>query len=253
MGRIRTIKPEFPQSESMGRVSRDARLAFVLLWTVADDEGRLRGSPALLAGLLFPYDEDARKKLSGWLDELEREGCISRYRVGADSYIAVSNWAEHQKIDHAKPSKLPAPPDGECREASRGVETDREASRNVALDLDQGPRTKEGTKDQDRDAREAREGPASWEASFAEFWAVYPAKAGRRAAHRAYGQALKRADHAAILAGAQRYAHDPTRKPEFTKHPATWLNADCWLDKPAKSGVEAIIERMRSDPLEEYR
>ena len=42
MGRIRTIKPEFPQSESMGRVSRDARLTFILLWTMADDAGRLR-------------------------------------------------------------------------------------------------------------------------------------------------------------------------------------------------------------------
>lgn len=44
MGRIRTIKPEFPHSESMGRVSRDARLTFILLWTLSDDLGRLRGS-----------------------------------------------------------------------------------------------------------------------------------------------------------------------------------------------------------------
>jgi hypothetical protein len=50
VGRIRTIKPEFPQSESMDRVSREARLLFVLLWTVADDAGRLRTAPRLLAG-----------------------------------------------------------------------------------------------------------------------------------------------------------------------------------------------------------
>ena len=60
MARIRTIKPEFPQSESMGRVSRDARLCFVMLWTIADDSGRLRGNSRMLASLLFPYDDDAK-------------------------------------------------------------------------------------------------------------------------------------------------------------------------------------------------
>jgi hypothetical protein len=57
MGRIRTIKPEFPQSESLARVSRDARLCFVALWTICDDAGRARGNGRMLASLLFPYDE----------------------------------------------------------------------------------------------------------------------------------------------------------------------------------------------------
>jgi hypothetical protein len=37
VGRIRSIKPEFPQSESVGRLSRDARLLFVQLWTICDE------------------------------------------------------------------------------------------------------------------------------------------------------------------------------------------------------------------------
>ena len=138
MGRIRTIKPEFPQSESMGRVSRDARLTFVMLWTVADDDGRLRGNSSLLAGLLFPYDDDARKKIDEWLGELEREGCIVRYQVGKDSYVAITNWSEHQKIDHKRCSVLPDPP-------AEALAKPREASREFAnpragldLDLDQG-------------------------------------------------------------------------------------------------------------------
>lgn len=149
MARIRTIKPEFPQSESMGRVSRDARLTFIELWTLADDDGRLRGNSALLAGLLFPYDDDARKKIDGWLSELEREQCIVRYRIGADSYIAILNWSEHQKIDHPKPSKIPPPPSDTLAEPVANVREDSrepdEASRTFALDQgrDQGPRTKD--------------------------------------------------------------------------------------------------------------
>lgn len=108
MARIRTIKPEFPHSESMGAVSRDARLCFILLWTLADDSGRLRGDSRLLASLLFPYDEDSRTLISGWLQELESQGCIVCYKVGEHSYVQIMNWANHQKIDKPSGSKLPS-------------------------------------------------------------------------------------------------------------------------------------------------
>jgi hypothetical protein len=73
MARIRTIKPEFPQSESIGRMSRDARLLFVKMWTLADDSGRLRASSQMLASLLYPYDDDAASLIDLWLAEIERE------------------------------------------------------------------------------------------------------------------------------------------------------------------------------------
>lgn len=107
MARIRSIKPEFPHSESMGRVSRDARLTFIMLWTIADDSGRLRGNSRMLASLLYPYDDDARELIDGWIDELEREGCLDRYQHDGQSYIQIRNWLSHQKIDKPTPSKLP--------------------------------------------------------------------------------------------------------------------------------------------------
>lgn len=120
MARIRSIKPEFPQSESMGRVSRDARLLFVMLWPICDDHGRTRAASRLLASLLFPYDTDAPGLIDGWLAELEREGCIRRYEVNGSQYLEVCNWLIHQKID--KPSK-PVYPD-----ASGSLASPREGS-----------------------------------------------------------------------------------------------------------------------------
>jgi hypothetical protein len=108
MARIRTIKPEFPQSESMGNVTRDARLLFIMIWTVADDSGRLRGNSRMLASLLFPYDDDAKRLIDGWMAQLEREKCITRYQVDGASYVQVENWTSHQKIDKPSASKLPA-------------------------------------------------------------------------------------------------------------------------------------------------
>lgn len=156
MARIRTIKPEFPQSESMGRISRDARLCFVLMWTIADDSGRLRGNSRMLASLLYPYDDDAPSLIEGWLKELEEEKCIVRY-VASDraSYVQISNWKEHQKIDKPSVSKLPAPDSETPREDSRIVENIREASIPSRARADQGSRTK----DQGEDQGEGEENP----------------------------------------------------------------------------------------------
>jgi hypothetical protein len=107
MARIRTIKPEFPHSESMGRVSRESRLCFILLWTIADDAGRLRGNSRMLASLLYPYDVDAGDHMDGWLTELAKEQCITRYEVAGANYIQINQWADHQKIDKPSASKLP--------------------------------------------------------------------------------------------------------------------------------------------------
>ncbi len=141
MARIRSIKPEFPQSESMGNVSRDARLTFIQLWTIADDEGRLRGNSRMLASLLFPYDDDAPGLIDGWLKELEDEGCIQRYKSGTQSYVHLCNWLIHQKID--KPSKSKIPPFDE-------------SSRILAKPLEVS--SEEGIKDQGKDQGEEGKG-----------------------------------------------------------------------------------------------
>lgn len=132
MGRIRTIKPEFPQSETVGKLSRDARLLFIQLWTFVDDEGRARAASRMLASLLYPYDDDAPELIDAWLGELEQNDCLRRYEVEGTKYLEIINWSKHQKVDH--PSKSRIPPFS--RELAK-------PSRSLAPDL--GPRT--STKD----------------------------------------------------------------------------------------------------------
>jgi hypothetical protein len=123
VARIRTIKPEFPQSETVGRVSRDARLLFIQLWTVADDSGRTRGNSRVLASLLYPYDDDARGLMDAWLNELEAVGAIRRYVVDGETFLDIPNWLKHQKIDRPSASKYPG-----FDEASRVFASPRELS-----------------------------------------------------------------------------------------------------------------------------
>jgi DNA-binding transcriptional ArsR family regulator len=68
---------------------------------------------------------------------------------------------------------------------------------------------------------------------FAAFWAAYPRRTAKRAAASAYRRALNRCGDAELLVkAAAAYRDDPGRAPEFTRHPATWLNGDCWEDDP---------------------
>lgn len=107
--RIRTIKPEAWADEKIGRLSRDARLLWVGLITMADDDGRFRALPSAILGHCFPYDHDAPRKLQGWLDELVREALVLLYEVGGVLYGWFPKWGDHQKINRKNDSLLPDP------------------------------------------------------------------------------------------------------------------------------------------------
>ena len=68
--------------------------------------------------------------------------------------------------------------------------------------------------------------------TFDKFWGTYPIKIGKATALKAWLRATKRGTPVMIIEGAERYSKDPNREPEFTAHPATWLNGDRWLDSP---------------------
>jgi hypothetical protein len=178
----------------MGRVSRDARLTFILMWPQADDSGRLRGSSRMLASVLYPFDDDAPKKIEGWLGELVKAGTIVRYTSGENAYIQICNWLSHQKIDHPTPSKIPAP-----SESSLILASPRESS-----PLDQGL---EGIKE-----GKGKEGntTAASRPTLDAMKAVYPKRAGAQPwgrAEKAIAARLREGvSEIEILDGASRYA-----------------------------------------------
>lgn len=107
--RKRQLPPDMPKREGFKNLSHDARLVYLLLYTIADDEGRLREDPDSLAYELFPGETSFGLRIEALLREIERERLIGRYDVRRSHYIVISDWDE-QKIDHPRPSKLPPPP-----------------------------------------------------------------------------------------------------------------------------------------------
>ena len=67
---------------------------------------------------------------------------------------------------------------------------------------------------------------------FDQFWTAYPHRVQRRTAETAFRRALRRANLPIILAGidnAKRFSRK--WRDGFLQNPATWLNADGWLDE----------------------
>lgn len=256
MARIRTIKPEFPQSESMGRVSRDARLCFIMLWTISDDAGRLRGNSRMLASLLFPYDDDAKKLIERWLAELESERCIRRYEIDGDSYLQINEWSKHQKIDKPSPSKIAPPPANSPnpRELSRAPSKTLEGS-SGDQGMDQG---EEGiTPSAPLRAVPSVKPPAL---GFDEAWGFYPKRPGNSKADalKAWNARVKeKHDPVAMLEGVKRYADYCAAlhvEPKFVKQAATFFGPglhfqDEWVVASTPGGLTVAA----SETVEQYK
>lgn len=74
---------------------------------------------------------------------------------------------------------------------------------------------------------------------FENFWRTYPRRIEKKSAFKAWKVALKKGATAdEITAGAARYAKYRAGEPEqYTKHPSTWLNQECWEDEYSTAGI----------------
>ncbi|MFG3112874.1 hypothetical protein ACGF4C_00580 [Streptomyces sp. NPDC048197] len=118
MARIRTIKPEFFTSESLAEVSVHAERTFAGLFTLADDHGRFRDHPAVIAGLLWPLRaEHTAVHVEDDLQQLADAGLICRYTgCNGRRYLHIVTWFEHQKIDKPSQTRISACPDHHATE-----------------------------------------------------------------------------------------------------------------------------------------
>lgn len=112
MARIRSLKPEAFQSETLASVSLAAERTFFGLSTQVDDRGRIADKPAVINGAIWAVRAERElhtaKDLEAELDELVAEEAVCRY-VGCDGkrYLHLVRWDDHQKVDRPGKSRLP--------------------------------------------------------------------------------------------------------------------------------------------------
>lgn len=87
---------------------------------------------------------------------------------------------------------------------------------------------------------------------FEEWWKLYPRKAGKGQARKAYRSARKkigRAGRDVLTAGVVRFA-EQTRangtEQQFIAHASTWLNGERWLDEPEQPRIQGSSPASRA-------
>ena len=101
MARNRMIKPEFWSSDSLMRISRDARLTFIGIWNFCDDYGFCLNSNRSIIGDIYPYDETVTEaKLRTWINELIGQKLLIPVDYESKNLLFVKGWGEHQTVQH---------------------------------------------------------------------------------------------------------------------------------------------------------
>lgn len=100
MAKIRTIKREFWHDEKIGSLPVEARLLYIGTWSIADDNGVLRGNPAYIRSQLFAYDEEVTAAdVRRWIELLTAERMLVPFTHRGERYLLVRRFRDHQKID----------------------------------------------------------------------------------------------------------------------------------------------------------
>lgn len=78
------------------------------------------------------------------------------------------------------------------------------------------------------------------EEQFEAFWKSYPRRVAKGAARKAWDKAIKKTTLENMLKAITEYVAKKPEKIDF-KHPATWLNGECWDDE--WEPVQARVQR----------
>lgn len=111
MPRKRMIDPSIWTDEGMAEISPRQQLLYIGLFSNADDDGRLKGSPVAISLMLPTLYAGVSK------DEIEADVSsvcasmrqLARYDVDDRPYLEFKNFRQWQRIDRPTPSILPAP------------------------------------------------------------------------------------------------------------------------------------------------
>lgn len=235
--RIRNTKPEFFRSKRVSERIPDWGHRYLLkaLESYVDDNGVGKDDLALIAADCFSQDialdpSGTFQRLTEGLSVLFEAGFIHRYTANGDECLYISWWESTQYVQKPKAGRLPRP-DGTF---DYGTSEIGEPNRNFpeASGSVQPVSGNQGIRESGYIPASDDAGQDNDEESFEAWWPHYPKKVDKGQARKAFKAALKKVDLDTLTEAADTYAAWIERegKQQFTKYPATWLNAEAWAN-----------------------
>ena len=187
---------------------RDSRLSFKARGILAMLMSHTQGW-SLSINTIAKQNQEGKDAIRSAVQELEKYGYLYRTQVNEGGRFGESIWITQDPADSPM---------------AENPTTENPTTKNNNIKEEHIKNTKE-------------------EDLFDEFWNCYPRKLDKAKAFRAFRSALKRATFEDILAGVIAYRNDPKRNPDFTKYPASWLNADSWDNAAAQADTPHLERR----------
>ncbi|MGE0425505.1 MAG: hypothetical protein AB7O88_24805 [Reyranellaceae bacterium] len=110
MARNRTISADFWTWEAVIDCAPMTRLLFIGLWNFADDHGVQPLRPRTIRMQVFPGDDIDNDAVRAMIDELAARKLVRIYEVEGVEYLAVVDWALHQRVGKRARRRFPADP-----------------------------------------------------------------------------------------------------------------------------------------------
>lgn len=223
------IEVSIAYDEHFNALSEFAQLVFLKILPHTDDLGRFDGNPTVIKARVMPFSERKTEDIFNAICESIKVGILNAY-IGQEKLVVYYNPESFKRINAVLvknnltgKSEYPEPDEKLTLEAYEGHVRSRASLSNRKYKA-------ESIKYKVESKEIAKE-------SFERFWEHYPRKVGKKAAQKAFDKINpdnEFLDKILSAVDAQIAIGMISKKDQFTKHPATWLNAGCWEDEIIK-------------------
>lgn len=178
-----------------------------------------------------------KSNVARFLDALKTDTMIETRTDHGVTVITICKYDEYQRVSL---------PERDANGTDCGTELGQkrdklEDNKNIKLDIGHSESVDEDRPPIAKPAAKPKQIPKT--EAFDHWWSVYPLKRAKVSARKAYDRIVRGgiATEAELLNGARRYAAERVGKePQYTKHPATWLNGGCWADE-APASINLVL------------
>lgn len=246
----RILKESICVSEQIASLTDFEFRLWASLLVLVDDAGRGDARPAIIKGRAFPLRERVSvRDIESALHGLAAKGCVSLYDVGGRPYFWFPTWGKHQRLDRAKP-KFPSPEEADTLPQ---VAADCRELPQVAADCGLNTNTNTNPNTNPKKNKELAGAGDARDTVFADFWAAYPKKVGKKDAYKAFCKLSRELWPRLVPAVEAQKKSKQWQKDDgqFIPNPATWLNQGRWDDEtetvPRKldlSGFDAMLKNI---------
>ena len=239
--RRRIIKPEFWIDEKIISLPIPARLLFIGMLNVADDEGILKYSPLELKVSIFPADDvPGVNEIKGYIDAMIKLELLT-IGYNADKkqtkLIKFINWHNHQKINRPTPTKYIFNDESMINHT---LLTDNSVSSNGKLTDDSLPskvsKVKEVKLNKDKISKSSKKNLENTEIddfSFERFYSIYPKKVTKKDTE-LYFKRIAKKELSNVFNGLNKWVNYWTAEgvdKQFIPAPISWLRQKRWADE----------------------